>query len=84
MHALAGQLDLRHMSGLRHKMPVTCWLMFIGCLCLAGAPFTSGWLSKDMILTDAMFQSPILGGLAVLTAFMTAYYTFRLWFNVMR
>lgn len=82
MHALAGQLDLRKMSGLRHKMPVTCWLMFIGCLCLAGVPFTSGWFSKDVILTDAMYHYPVLGVIGVLTAFMTAYYTFRLWFRV--
>ena len=54
MHALAGQLDLRAMSGLRHKMPVTCWLMFAGCLALAGFPFTAGFYSKDEILAAAL------------------------------
>lgn len=82
MHALAGQLDLRKMSGLRTKMPITCWLMFAGCLALAGFPFTSGWYSKDMILVDAMATYPLLGWLGILTALLTAFYTFRLWFKV--
>jgi len=91
MHALAGQLDLRAMSGLRHKMPVTCWLMFAGCLALAGFPFTAGFFSKDTILAEAMVRgtgehgSTLFFGLAImglLTAFLTAFYTFRLWFRV--
>ncbi len=83
MHALAGQLDLRKMSGLRHKMPVTCWLMFTGCLALAGVPFiASGYYSKDVILIEAMIHCPWLGWLGVATALLTAFYTFRLWFRV--
>lgn len=98
MHALAGQLDLRKMSGLRHKMPVTCWLMFLGCLALAGFPFTAGFFSKDMILADVMSRAYVAGSdghlhlttnlyfwlamLGLFTAFLTAYYTFRLWFRV--
>lgn len=91
MHALAGQLDIRTMGGLRKKMPVTCWLMFVGCLSLAGFPFiTSGFWSKDLILGDALafamdkgnalyFTAVIFG---IVTAFLTAFYTFRLWFTV--
>ena len=91
MHALAGQLDLRAMSGLRHKMPVTCWLMFAGCLALAGFPLTAGFYSKDTILAEAMVMgtgthaSTLYFWLAILglfTAFLTAFYTFRLWFRV--
>ncbi|MEM7625546.1 MAG: NADH-quinone oxidoreductase subunit L [Planctomycetota bacterium] len=91
MHALAGQLDIRTMGGLRKKMPVTCWLMFVGCLSLAGFPFiTSGFWSKDLILGDAlafaMDRSSTLYFIAVIfgviTAFLTAFYTFRLWFTV--
>ena len=91
MHALAGQLDLRAMSGLRHKMPVTCWLMFAGCLALAGFPFTAGFYSKDTILAEAMVRGTgdhasslyfWLAILGLLTAFLTAFYTFRLWFRV--
>ncbi|MEM8737862.1 MAG: NADH-quinone oxidoreductase subunit L [Planctomycetota bacterium] len=90
MHALAGQLDIRKMSGLRRKMPVTCWLMFVGCLSLAGFPFiTSGFWSKDLILGDALAagldNQPLMlfvTLLGVVTAFLTAFYTFRLWFTV--
>ena len=86
MHALAGQLDLRKISGLRTKMPWTCWLMFVGCLALAGFPLTAGFVSKDLILANAMakggplFVTLTLVGLAA--AFLTAFYTFRLWFSV--
>ncbi|MEZ6190549.1 MAG: NADH-quinone oxidoreductase subunit L [Phycisphaerales bacterium] len=91
MHALAGQLDLRAMSGLRHKMPVTCWLMFVGCLALAGFPLTAGFFSKDTILAAAMTQGTgphgstlflFLALMGLFTAFLTAFYTFRLWFRV--
>jgi NADH-quinone oxidoreductase subunit L len=91
MHALAGQLDIRTMSGLRKKMPVTCWLMFVGCLSLAGFPLiTAGFWSKDVILGDALAEAlahPNLlaytaVGLGIVTAFLTAFYTFRLWFTV--
>ena len=91
MHAMAGQLDLRRISGLRHKMPVTCVLMLIGCLSLAGVPFiAAGFYSKDMIIADAIINGMhehsnlfiALAVLAIITAAMTAYYTFRLWFRV--
>ena len=90
MHALAGQLDMRKMSGLRTKMPVTCGLMLVGCLALAGFPFTSGFYSKDTILAAAMGKGMqdhstlfvALALLGLLTALITAFYTFRLWFRV--
>ena len=91
MHALAGQLDIRTMSGLRHKMPATCWLMLVGCLSLAGFPLvTAGFWSKDVILGDALALAIDSGSvlywtavvLGVVTAFLTAFYTFRLWFTV--
>ena len=82
MHALAGQLDLRKMSGLIKKMPITGWLMFAGCLALAGFPFTAGFYSKDQILYQAINTYPVLGWLGLATALLTAFYTFRLWFRV--
>jgi len=89
MHALAGQLDLKRISGLRARMPVTCWLMFIGCLALAGFPLTAGFYSKDMILLAALEAGRhgsglmlLLGILGLFTALLTAFYTFRLWFRV--
>jgi len=89
MHAMAGQLDMRTMSGLVKKMPVTCWLMFVGCLALAGFPFLSGFWSKDTILADAMAMGLegnswyfVLAILGLVTALITAFYTFRLWCRV--
>ena len=91
MHALAGQLDLRKMSGLYRKMPITAGLMLIGCLALAGFPFTAGFYSKDTILAAVMEKGLgehgswyylSLGLLGLFTAFLTAFYTFRLWFRV--
>jgi NADH-quinone oxidoreductase subunit L len=88
MHGFAGQLDLRRISGLR-KMKgwkVVSYTMLIGCLCLAGFPLTSGYFSKDAILAEAFVKQGVgfqfLGWLAVFTAGLTAYYTFRVWFRV--
>jgi NADH-quinone oxidoreductase subunit L len=88
MHGFAGQLDLRKISGLRHMKGwrITAWTMLIGCLALAGFPLTSGFFSKDAILAEAFVtQGPgfeILGWMAIFTAGLTAYYTFRVWFRV--
>jgi NADH-quinone oxidoreductase subunit L len=82
MHAMAGELDMRKMSGLKKVLPKTRWLMLIGCLALSGFPLFSGFFSKDEIVGAAWHASPWLGGLLLLTAFMTAYYTFRLYFRV--
>jgi len=88
MHGLAGQLDLRRISGLGSfpGWKIVMWTMLIGCLALAGFPGTSGYFSKDMILAQALItEGPGFGILAViglLTAFCTAYYTFRVFFRV--
>ncbi len=86
MHGFAGQLDLRKLSGVGF-MPgwrIVGVAMFIGCLNLAGFPFTAGYFSKDMILAQA-FETPgfaVLGWILLITAGMTAYYTFRVFFRV--
>jgi NADH-quinone oxidoreductase subunit L len=82
MHALSGQLDMRKMSGLARKMPVTAVLMLAGCLALAGFPLLAGFWSKDQILYSALNTYPLLGWIGVITALITAFYTFRLWFRV--
>ena len=88
MHGFAGQVDLRKISGLRRMKGwrIVSWTMFIGCLCLAGFPLTSGYFSKDAILAEAFVsQGPgfeVLGWMAIFTAFLTAYYTFRVWCRV--
>ncbi|WP_428389696.1 NADH-quinone oxidoreductase subunit L [Mucisphaera sp.] len=90
MHAMAGQLDLRKMSGLFRKLPVTAILMLIGCLALAGFPFLAGFYSKDAILyrvfsqgiTEDSLLYTTLAWSAVATAGLTAFYTFRVWFRI--
>jgi NADH-quinone oxidoreductase subunit L len=82
MHAMMGELDMRKMSGLKRVLPKTRWLMLIGCLALAGFPFFSGFFSKDEIVAAAWAHSRLLGLLLLFTAFLTAFYTFRLYFRV--
>lgn len=84
MHALSGELDMRRMGGLKRYMPVTHKTFLVACLAIAGIPGFSGFFSKDEILWEA-FTSPV-GGIfiyviALITAFMTAFYMFRLLFN---
>ncbi|MFN0133512.1 MAG: NADH-quinone oxidoreductase subunit L [Phycisphaerales bacterium] len=86
MHGFAGQLDLRKLSGVQ-KMPgwrIVGLTMLIGCLNLAGFPLLAGFWSKDMILAQA-FITPgyaAIGWVLLLTAGLTAYYTFRVYFRV--
>ncbi|MCZ6836909.1 MAG: NADH-quinone oxidoreductase subunit L [Planctomycetota bacterium] len=89
MHGFAGQLDLRKLSGLRHMKgwKVVSYTMLYGCLCLIGFPIiSSGFYSKDLIMAQAFItQGPgftALGVIMVITALLTAYYTFRVWFRV--
>jgi NADH-quinone oxidoreductase subunit L len=77
MHALHDVIDIRRMGGLKDKMKIT-WLTFwIGGLALAGFPLTSGFFSKDEILAKAFAASPILWAVGIVTAGLTAFYTFR-------
>ena len=89
MHGFAGQIDLRKVSGLRH-MPgwrVTSYTMLYACMCLAGVPLvTNGFWSKDAIMAEAFAAVgpgyTALAIIALVTALLTAYYTFRVWFRV--
>ena len=82
MHAMAGELDMRKMSGLKRVLPITRIVMLIGCFALAGFPLVSGFFSKDDIVGAAFRANFLLGFILLLTAFLTAYYTFRLYFRV--
>jgi NADH-quinone oxidoreductase subunit L len=78
--------ELPRMGGLRHRMPVTAYTMLIGVLAISGTPFFSGWYSKDMILSNAMgfalhdTEHMALFIVPLVTAGLTAFYMFRLWF----
>jgi NADH-quinone oxidoreductase subunit L len=77
IHALSGEQDLRQMGGLAKKIPITCVVLFCAGVAIAGLPFTSGAMSKDLILEAAYQRSPILYWIGVITACMTAFYVFR-------
>ena len=81
IHALGSQ-DLRFMGGLRGRMKITSTTMLIAALSLSGFPLlTSGFWSKDEILAAAYAKGEYLVfGVALLTAFLTAFYMFRAWF----
>jgi len=86
-----GTEDMRLMGGLFKKMKITAVTMLFGCLSIAGIPVFSGFWSKDLVIDTAMnaFNNGapdasvwflVLWLLAVITAFMTAFYMFRMWF----
>jgi len=81
--ALHHEQDMRRMGGLKDKLPITYWTMVVGSLALSGFPFTAGFFSKDEILVEAWSSGPlgqVLSVVGLLTAFLTAFYSFRLLF----
>ena len=83
MHAMSNELDMRKMGGLKSKLPITYWTFLIGALAIAGFPFLSGFWSKDEILHNAWDGGhQVIFGIGLLTAFLTAFYMFRLIFVV--
>ncbi len=90
MHAMGDVIDMRKFGGLKAILPTTHWTFLAGSLALAGLPIFSGFWSKDQIL-DVLFESGHHGGhhaslywfvfaVAVGTAALTAFYTFRAYF----
>ena len=83
IHALGGEQDMRKMGGLRKKIPITFWTMTMGVFAISGFPFMSAFYSKDAILAAA-FASGNLGKIVwfagLVTAALTAFYMFRLWY----
>jgi len=75
-----GTFDMRLMGGLRKVMPWTYATFVIGSLSLAGIWPLAGFWSKDEIVVLALEHQPILGYLAMITVFMTAFYMFRVIF----
>ncbi|MFQ5590841.1 MAG: NADH-quinone oxidoreductase subunit L [Phycisphaerae bacterium] len=80
MHAMGGIIDIRRFGGLRRILPWTCLTFAIGSLALAGFPLLSGFFSKDEIIHRALALHPFLGVMALVTALLTAFYTFRMVF----
>lgn len=81
--ALHHEQDMRHMGGLKDTLPVTYWTFLVGSLALAGFPLTAGFFSKDDILISSWSAGPLGQALTIcglLTAGLTAFYSFRLVF----
>jgi len=84
IHAMSGEQDMRHMGGLRKKIPVTYWTFVLACIAIAGVPPFSGFFSKDEILWKAFSAGGpyiFVWVIAAIAAGMTAFYMFRLLFG---
>ncbi|MEG4814095.1 NAD(P)H-quinone oxidoreductase subunit 5 [Microcoleus sp. K5-D4] len=73
--------DMRVMGGLRKYMPITASCFLIGNLAICGIPPFAGFWSKDEILASAFAANPALWAVSWLTAGMTAFYMFRMYFS---
>ena len=83
IHALGGEQDMRVMGGLRKTIPITFWTMSAGVFAISGLPPFSGFFSKDAILYQTFLSptaGPILWFVGLVTALLTAFYMFRLWY----
>ncbi|MCS6850457.1 MAG: NADH-quinone oxidoreductase subunit L [Gemmataceae bacterium] len=86
IHGCHHEQEMTRMGGLYSKMKITAWTMLIGCLAIAGTPMLSGWYSKDAIIAQALGfavvypQHSLLFVLPLVTAGITTFYMFRMWF----
>jgi NADH-quinone oxidoreductase subunit L len=83
--ALHHEQDMRRMGGLKDRLPVTYWTFVVGSLALAGFPLTAGFFSKDDLLVSAWTSGTlgqVLTLVGLLTALLTAFYSFRLVFVI--
>ena len=85
IHAFHEEQDISKMGGVWKKIPYTMILMLIGTLALTGFPFLSGFYSKDAIIEFAYLKDTSVGyyacSVGVFTAFLTAIYSWRLFFK---
>jgi len=86
IHLYGGENDISRMGGLGRRSPVVFWTFLGAALCLAGVPLTGGFFSKDAILAAAAGGGHplfwLLLGVGLVTALLTAIYTFRLLYLV--
>ncbi|MEP9353687.1 NADH-quinone oxidoreductase subunit L [Xanthobacter sp. KR7-65] len=84
IHAMHHEQDMRHMGGLRKKIPFTYWTMVIGTLAITGFPFLAGYYSKDAIIEAAYASHNYFHTygywMTVIAAALTAFYSWRLIF----
>ncbi len=94
LHAMHNEANIWKYGGLKKYMPITYWTFLIGCLAIAGIFPFAGFFSKDLILEVTWAMSTLSGHshshfagiytvlyiMAALTAMMTAFYMFRMFF----
>ena len=84
--AMHHEQDVRSMGGLKRYLPITYWTFLLASLSIAGMPGLAGFFSKDEILMMAFNTNLEAGKFAwavgTLVAFMTAFYSFRLFFLI--
>jgi len=83
IHAMHHEQDIRNMGGLRKKMPLTYATFLISSIAISGIPLTSGFLSKDGILSGSYAFASLTGHwlfpvVGYFVAILTAFYMFRL------
>jgi NADH-quinone oxidoreductase subunit L len=81
IHAVHTNL-MTEMGGLRKYLPITHLTFLIACLTIAGIPPFSGFFSKDEILVAAFNHNKVLFAIEYAVAGLTAFYMFRLYFNI--
>ena len=74
--------EMSAMGGLRRYMPLTHLTFLVACLAIAGIWPLSGFFSKDEILTACFAFSPVMGWVMTGIAGLTAFYMFRLYYNI--
>jgi NADH-quinone oxidoreductase subunit L len=74
--------EMKDMGGLRTSMPVTHITFLIACLAIAGIPPFAGFFSKEEILSAAWNANKAIYYIALITAGITAFYMFRLYYNI--
>jgi NADH-quinone oxidoreductase subunit L len=84
IHGMSDDQDIRHMGGLKSKMPWTHRTFLMATLAISGVPLFSGFFSKDEILAGQWLHSKFLWGMLLFGAGLTALYMFRLYFLVFR
>src|SRR5690606_40760411 len=77
IHGMGDEQDMRRMGNLRKYMPITAGTFIVGWLAIAGVPPFAGFWSKDEILLYAFDANPVLWGIGLVTALLTAFYMSR-------
>ncbi len=81
IHGMHEEQDLFKMGGLRKKMPITAYTFLIGALAISGVTGLAGFWSKDEIIVGSYHAGyPVIAVLGLITAGLTAFYMFRLYF----